>query len=51
MATPYSSDSQNDINITTLKGLFAVADKVDSLPSSELRNSKRKPQGLTQLIE
>ena len=45
MATPCSYDSQNDINITTLKGLFAVADKVDSLHSSELRNSERKPQG------
>ena len=41
MATAYSSDSQNDIDLTTLKGLFTVTDKVDSLA----RQTEIKPQG------
>ena len=45
MATPNSSDSENDIDLTTLKGLFTVTEKVDSLASSELNNSYIKLQG------
>ena len=45
MATPDSSDSENDIDLATLKGLFTVTEKVDSLISSEINNSDVKPQG------
>ena len=45
MTTPDSSDSKNDIDLTTLKGLFAVTEKADLLASSELTNCYIKPQG------
>ena len=45
MATPNSSDSENDIDLTTLKGLFTLTEKVGSLASSELNNSYIKLQG------
>ena len=45
MATPDSSDSENDIDLTTLKGLFTVTEKVDLLALSELSNSDVKLQG------
>ena len=42
MATPDSSDSVNDIDLTTLKRLFTVTEKVDSLALSELNNLDTK---------
>ena len=43
MPSPDSSDSENDIDLTTLKGLFTVNQKIDPLGSSELKNSDIKP--------
>ena len=42
MPSPDSSDSENDIDLTTLKGLFTVNQKIDPLGSSELKNSDIK---------
>lgn len=42
MAIPDSSDSVNDIDLTTLKRLFTVTEKVDSLALSELNNLDTK---------
>ena len=39
MATLDSSDSGNDIDLTTLKGLFTVTEKVDLLASWEINSS------------
>ena len=47
IATPYSSDSDNDIDLTSLKRLFKVTENVDSLALSELKNPDIKQQGST----
>ena len=47
IATPYSSDSDNDIDSTSLKRLFKVTKNVDSLALSELKNPDIKQQGST----
>ena len=47
IATPYSSDSDNDIDLTSLKRLFKVTENVDSLALSELKNPDIKRQGST----
>ena len=47
IATPYSSDSDNDIDSTSLKRLFKVTKNVDSLALSELKNLDIKRQGST----
>ena len=47
IATPYSSDSDNDIDSTSLKRLFKVTKNVDSLALSELKNPDIKRQGST----
>ena len=39
MATLDSSDSGNDIDLTTLKGLFTVTEKVELLASWEINSS------------
>ena len=36
MPPPDSSDSENDIDLTNLKGVFTVTQKIDPLGSSEL---------------
>ena len=44
MVTPYP-DSENDIDLTTLKGIYTATEKIDSLASSGLNSSDTKPQG------
>lgn len=46
IATPDSSDSENDFGLTTLKGVFTVIEKVNLLVSCELNNADIKPQWL-----
>ena len=42
MATPDSSDSEYDIDLTTFKGLFTVTEKANLLTSSELKRKVLK---------
>ena len=50
MATPYSSNSENDNDLSTLKGLFLVTERANSLGSSELNNFDIKPKGVLSLV-
>ena len=50
MTTPYSSYSENDIDLSTLKGFFTVTEKVDSLVSSELKNCDIEPKGAVSFV-